>query len=89
MLSPKIAEALKMTSRSISDMDCVKYIWWHFYQMYRILRRDVAKLKPGHPADSTDAEDYHFGLSDDEIATYVNHANIFHALMVVRYGYQE
>ena len=89
MLSPKLVEAVKTTSQRISDIDCVKFIWFHFYQMYRILRKDSAQLKPGCIVGSTNVEDYQFGLTDEEIATYVNHANIFHSLMVFRYGYWE
>ena len=86
MLSPKLAEALGMTSQKINDINCVKFIWWHFYQMYRILRKDTAQLKPGHPSSSTNVEDYEFGLHDSEISRYVYHANMFHALMIFRYG---
>ena len=64
MLSPKLAEALGRTSQKINDIECVKFIWWHFYQMYRILRKDTAQLKPGHPVSSTNIEDYEFGLHD-------------------------
>ena len=60
MLSPKLAEALGRTSQKINDIECVKFIWWHFYQMYRILRKDTAQLKPGHPVSSTNVEDYEF-----------------------------
>ena len=62
MLSPKLAEALGMTSQKINDINCVKFIWWHFYQMYRILRKNTAQLKPGHPSSSTNVEDCEFGL---------------------------
>lgn len=89
MLSPKLAEALGMTSQKINDINCVKFIWWHFYQMYRILRKDTAQLKPGHPSSSTNVEDYEFGLHDSEISRYVYHANMFHALMIFRYGCKE
>ncbi|KAJ7374959.1 hypothetical protein OS493_001684, partial [Desmophyllum pertusum] len=89
MLSPKLMEALERMSQNINDIDCVKLIWWHFYQMYRILRKDVAQLKPGHPVGSTNIEDYEFGIQDAEIARYVYHANIFHSLMVFRYGCKE
>ena len=89
MLSPKLAEAMETTSQRISDIDCVKFIWFNFYQMYRMLRTDSAQLRPGRPAGSTNVEDYQFGLTDGEIATYVNHANIFHSLMVFRYGYRD
>lgn len=89
MLSRKLAEALGWTSQKINDIDCVKFIWWHFYQMYRILRKDTAQLKRGHPISSTNVEDYEFGLHDSEIARYVYHANMFHALMVFRYGCKE
>ena len=89
MLSPKLAEALKRTSQSINDLDCVKNISWHFYKMYRILRKDTAKPKPGCSVGSPNVEDYEFGLNDEEVASYVNHANIFHSLMVFRYGYRE
>ena len=57
--------------------------------MYRILRKDTAHLKPGHPVSSTNVEDYEFGLHDSEIARYVYHAYMFHALMIFRYGYKE
>lgn len=57
--------------------------------MYRILRKDTAQLKRGHPISSTNVEDYEFGLHDSEIARYVYHANMFHALMVFRYGCKE
>lgn len=89
MLSPKLAEALGMTSQKINDINCVKFIWWHFYQMYRILRKDTAQLKPGHPSSSTNVQDYEFGLHDSEISRYVYHANMFHALIIFRYGYKE
>lgn len=89
MLSQKLAEALGRTSRKINDIECVKFIWWHFYQMYRILRKDTAQLKPGHPVSSTNVDDYEFGLHDSEIARYVYHANMFHALMIFRYGFKE
>ena len=89
MLSPKLAEVLGMTSQKINDIDCVKFIWWHLYQMYRILRKDTAQLKPGHPSSSTNVEDYEFGLHDSEISRYVYHANMFHALMIFRYGCKE
>ena len=82
MLSPKLAEALGRTSQKINDIECAKFIWWHFYQMYRILRKDTAQLKPGHPVSSTNVEDYEFGLHDSEITRYVYHANMFHALMI-------
>lgn len=89
MMPRKLAEALKTTSRSIADIDSVKLIWWHFYQMYRILRKENAQLKEGRSVGSTNVEDYEFGLKDEEIAAYVNHANIFHSLMVFRYGCRE
>ena len=89
MLSPKLAEALGMTSQKINDINCVKFIWWHFYQMYRILRKDTAQLKPGHPSSSTNVEDYQFGLHHSEISRYVYHANMFHALMIFHYGCKE
>ena len=89
ILSPKLVEAMKTTSQRISDVDCVKLIWFHFYKMYRLLRKDSAQLKPGGPVGSTNVEDYQFGLTDGEIATYVNHANIFHSLMAFRYGFRE
>ena len=89
ILSPKLVEAMKTASQRISDIDCVKLIWFHFYKMYRILRKDSAQLKPGGPVGSTNVEDYQFGLTDGEITTYVNHANIFHSLMVFRYGFRE
>ena len=89
MSSPKLAEALGMTSQKINDINYVKFIWWHFYQMYRILRKDTAQLKPGHPSSSTNVEDYEFGLHDSEISRYVYHANMFHALMIFRYGCKE
>ena len=89
MLSPKLAEALGMTSQKINDINCVKFIWWHFYQMYRILRKNTAQLKPGHPSSSTNVEDCEFGLHDSEISRYVYHANMFYALMIFRYGCKE
>ena len=46
-------------------------------------------LKPGHPSSSTNVEDYEFGLHDSEISRYVYHANMFHALMIFRYGCKE
>ena len=58
MLPLKITEALQRTSQKISDIECVKLIWWHFYQMYRILRRDVAKLKTDCAQGSKNVEDY-------------------------------
>ena len=77
MLSPKLVEALKRTSQNIYNIDCVKNIWWHFYKMCRILHKDIAKLKPGCSVGSPNADDYKFGLNDEKIATYVNHAKIF------------
>ena len=90
MMSPKLTEALERTSQNINDIDCVKLIWWHFYQMYRILRKDTAQPKPECTIiGSTNVEDYEFGLSDAEIVRYVHHANMFHSLMIFRYGCKE
>ena len=89
MLSPKLSEALGMTSQKINDINCVKFIWWHFYQMYRILRKNTAQLKPGHPSSSTNVEDCEFGLHDSEISRYVYRTNMFHALMIFRYDCKE
>lgn len=57
--------------------------------MYRILRKDTAQLKTGCQTGSTNVEDYEFGLQEVEIDSYVYHANMFHSLMVFRYGYKE
>ena len=85
-MSPKLTEALERTSQNINDIDCVKLIWWHFYQMYRILRKDTAQPKPECTIiGSTNVEDYEFGLSDAEIVRYVHHANMFHSLMILFY----
>ena len=89
MLPLKITKALQRTSQKISDTECVKLIWWHFYQMYRILRRDVAKLKTDCAQGSKNVEDYEFGLQEDEIEAYIHHANIFHSLTAFRYGHHE
>ena len=77
---------LERTSQNVNDIDCVKLIWWHFYQMYRILRKDTAQPKPECTIGSTNVEDYEFGLSDAEIVRYVHQANMFHFLMIFRYG---
>ena len=64
ILSPKLVEAMKTTSQRISDVDCVKLIWFHFYKMYRILRKDSAQLKPGDPVGSTNGNaNYSFVLN--------------------------
>ena len=63
---------LKRTSKNINDIDCVKLIWWHFYHFSTF--------------GSTNVEDYEFGLSGAEIVRYVHHANMFHSLMIFRYG---
>ena len=89
MLPLKITKALQRTSQKISDTECVKLIWWHFYQMYRILRRDVTKLKTDCAQGSKNVEDYEFGLQEDEIEAYIHHANIFHSLTAFRYGHHE
>ena len=89
MMSPQLTQALERTSQKINDIDCAKLIWRHFYQMYRILRKDTAQLKTGCQTGSTNVEDYEFGLQEVEIDSYVYHANMFHSLMVFRYGYKE
>ena len=52
-------------------------------------RYSSTKARASNQFNKINVDDYEFGLPDSEIARYVYHANMFHALMIFRYGCKE
>lgn len=62
---------------------------WELHELERLdedPRKYSNRLKPGSSQGSSDPKDYRFGLTEDEIHRYVELADLYHALTLLRYG---
>ena len=91
-LTPPLQAALKWPTDTISTYDLEKAIWDAHWKLHTLARKDPdprkdkSRLKPGAQKGSSDARDYHFGLLEEDISEYVRLADLFHGLMLFRYG---
>ena len=91
-LTPPLQAALKWPTDTISTYDLEKAIWDDHWKLHILARKDPdprkdkSRLKPGAQKGSSDAQNYHFGLLEEDISEYVRLADLFHGLMLFRYG---
>ena len=88
-LGEKVLEKLGLNA-SYRERDLVGAIWFQFYYMIAILKKDpLPELLEGKPEGSLHANDYKWGYSTEDITLYKQHAEAFYQLFVLRYTAKE
>ena len=88
----KLQEHLKWPTPHISEYELERELWrvhWELHELERLdedPRKYSNSLKPGSSQGFSDSKDYRFGLSEDEIHRYIELADLYHALTLLRYG---
>ena len=91
-LPQKLRDHLNWPTPQISEFELESKIWdvhWELHELERMdedPRKYADRLKPGRTAGSSDPKDYRFGLTEGEIKRYVELADLYHALTLLRYG---
>ena len=91
-LPEKLRDQLKWPTPQISEYELETMIWrvhWELHELERLdedPRNYANRLKPGSAHGSLDPKDYRFGLTEEEIQKYVELADLYHALTLLRYG---
>ena len=91
-LPQKLRDHLHWPTPQISEFELESKIWnvhWELHELERMdedPRKYADRLKPGSAAGSSDPNDYRFGLTEREIKRYVELADLYHALTLLRYG---
>ncbi len=87
-LCPELQKWLGHKDSQISEYALECAIWENMYLMHNTLRESDPSptLKQGAPSISTDPTDYKFGLTYEEVLKYIEAADIFHRLFLLRYG---
>ena len=91
-LPEKLRDQLKWPTPQISEYELETMIWrvhWELHELERLdedPRNYANRLKPGSAHGSLDPKDYRFGLTEEEIQKYVELADLYHALTLLRYS---
>ena len=91
-LPEKLRSYLKWPTSQISEIDLETQIWMLHWEMHELERMEEGprkyanRLKPGASHNSTDPNDYRFGLTEDEIRRYLELVDLYHGLNWLRYG---
>lgn len=91
-LPEKLRIHLKWPTSQISEIDLETQIWMLHWEMHELERMDedprkyTNRLKPGASHGSTDPKDYRFGLTEDDKKRYLELADLYHGLTLLRYG---
>lgn len=87
-MKKEVREKLGLKER-YTEAEIEREIWDHFYKMCIILKEDpIPKLIEGKVEGSLDPEDYSWGYTECQKIDYVQHAECFYQLFVLRYTYK-
>ena len=76
-----LQKAMNWPTRMISEYDLEKEIWRVHWELHLICRKD-----PDPRKEQSNCNAYTFGLQSEEIEKYVKLSDLFHGLMLHRYG---
>ena len=86
-LPDKLRNALKWQTPQISEYDLETKIWRVHWELHELERLDEDPRKyPNRIIPGSDPKEYRFGLTEEEIERYVQLADLYHALTLLRYG---
>ena len=91
-LTVPLKNSLNWSSMKISEYDLEMKIWEAHWKLHVLERWDGnptkfnSRLNSESTPGSEDPDDYRFGLTDVEIENYVKIADLYHALILLRYG---